>query len=600
MAGMRYQPQGRIRIQPSGLARGLVFAAVPGGEAVAKRPGTLYGGAARRGGTLGLAIATSGTTSGFEFNAAPDLYSITTDITVVVLMATTSVVAYSHFLCVPYNANSWPGPAYGSMGFQVSTDAATLRLWGDYSTGNRIGLIGTSATRILLDGAPHMYAVAKDSSSAVMMRDRTIENASDNVDGGSAARAFDWSTRNPVSLLNRSRNASGEGTNGQMYLALVWNRKLSNDELLSVQANPWQLFADEDDGEYIAAEPVADMALTGAAAAVASAFGTLSTSIRLAGSTASSATASGTLSTGIRLAGAAQAQGSAAGALSTSIRLAGAAPAVAAATGTLTTSIGLAGTAQATAGAAGSLATAIRLTGVAAAVASAVGTLTTGGAGLAGTDPAVASAGGTLTTRIPLAGTGAAQASAAGSLSTRISLAGAAQALATATGTLSIADGLIDISKVSKDRVVTFEGSGSRVVVFEGSGSRVVIFEGSAPRTRIGEMSIKLPVKIGSKWTVDRDPDEISYYGADITQEQLDRGTTADPSKIAAVLYGVELLEGPEIQVEVIDGVQRTFVVVKLGGVEEELPQDWRWVARVPCMNGERFDKTTWFNKVDP
>jgi hypothetical protein len=41
-------------------------------------------------------------------------------------------------------------------------------------------------------------------------------------------------------------------------------------------------------------------------------------------------------------------------------------------------------------------------------------------------------------------------------------------------------------------------------------------------------------------------------------------------------------------------------VVVKLGPVGEPLPDDWRWVARVPCMNGERFDKTTWFNKVDP
>lgn len=113
-------------------------------------------------------------------------------------------------------------------------------------------------------------------------------------------------------------------------------------------------------------------------------------------------------------------------------------------------------------------------------------------------------------------------------------------------------------------------------------------------------MSAKLPIKVGDKWTVDRDPDEISYYAADITQELADRNTTADSSKLDTVLSGVALLEGPSLQVATVGGVQRTFVVVKLGGVDTALPDDWRWVARVPCMNGERFDKTTWFNKVDP
>jgi len=160
--------------------------------------------------------------------------------------------------------------------------------------------------------------------------------------------------------------------------------------------------------------------------------------------------------------------------------------------------------------------------------------------------------------------------------------------------------GAVDISRISSDRTVVFDGSGSRAVVFEGSGGRVVIFEGSGSRVRLDQMSAKVPVKVGEKWTVDRDPDEISYYAADITEELLDRNTTADQSMLVAVLFGVALLEGPELQVATIDGVQRTFVAVKLGGVDDPLPADWRWVARVSCLNGERFDKTTWFNKVDP
>lgn len=188
--------------------------------------------------------------------------------------------------------------------------------------------------------------------------------------------------------------------------------------------------------------------------------------------------------------------------------------------------------------------------------------------------------------------TAAASIAVKGELST--TLAGAALA-ATVTTVTSL-----DISKVHPARVVVFGGSGSKVVVFEGSGSRVVVFEGSGKRIRIKQMDVKVPIKDGSKWKVDRDRDEISYYAADVTEELRDRNTTAVLSQVVALPYGVEVLEEAEIQVATIEGVERTFVVVKLGGVDGELPEDWRWVARVPCANGERFDKTTWFNEVDP
>lgn len=158
----------------------------------------------------------------------------------------------------------------------------------------------------------------------------------------------------------------------------------------------------------------------------------------------------------------------------------------------------------------------------------------------------------------------------------------------------------LDIAKVHPSRIVMFEGSGSRVVIFEGSGSRVVVFEGSGKRMRFNDMSAKVPTKVGEKWTTDRDRDEVSYYAADITDELADRNTTADEDTVTALTYGVEILEGPQVQVAEVGGVERTFVVVKLGDVDGPLPDDWRWVVRVPCANGERFDKTTWFNEVDP
>jgi hypothetical protein len=157
-------------------------------------------------------------------------------------------------------------------------------------------------------------------------------------------------------------------------------------------------------------------------------------------------------------------------------------------------------------------------------------------------------------------------------------------------GTFDIAPaaGSIDVSTISP----------SRIVVFEGSGSRVVVFEGSGPRVRFDQMSAKVPTKVGEKWICDRDPDEESHYAADITKELADRNTTA--SSVVLVLVGVAQLAEPEIQVATFAGVEGTYVVAFLGGIAGEPPADWRWVARVRCANGERFDKTTWFNKVDP
>lgn len=111
-------------------------------------------------------------------------------------------------------------------------------------------------------------------------------------------------------------------------------------------------------------------------------------------------------------------------------------------------------------------------------------------------------------------------------------------------------------------------------------------------------MSIKVPIKVGDKWMVDRDPDEKSHYVADVTQELADRATTAE--SVELVLVGVVQLEDPALQVVTVEGVQRTYAVAFLGGTGSDPPDGWKWVARVTCDNGERFDKTTWFNKVDP
>lgn len=115
-------------------------------------------------------------------------------------------------------------------------------------------------------------------------------------------------------------------------------------------------------------------------------------------------------------------------------------------------------------------------------------------------------------------------------------------------------------------------------------------------------MANKGPYKKDDRWTLDKDPEEKSYYAADITQELADRGTTA--ASVAALvdgetIDGVTLLEGPAIQTKVVAGVTRTYVVVKLSGMDVAANAKNFWTARVVCANTEEFDKTTHFNRVD-
>ena len=141
--------------------------------------------------------------------------------------------------------------------------------------------------------------------------------------------------------------------------------------------------------------------------------------------------------------------------------------------------------------------------------------------------------------------------------------------------------------------------SPAHIAVFDGTGSRIAIFGGTGARTLINGVTMQLPTLFNGKMTCNRDPDEISWYGADITQELSDRNTTPDSSKLTLDLSGVAVLQGPSIQTATASGVTRTYVVVLLGGVDGAVPANWYWTARVGCANGERFDKTTYFNRVD-
>lgn len=145
----------------------------------------------------------------------------------------------------------------------------------------------------------------------------------------------------------------------------------------------------------------------------------------------------------------------------------------------------------------------------------------------------------------------------------------------------------IDASLVPASRTVVF-GGGTRVVVF-GGGTRVVVFDVPSIEKELSVANAAKPYFKDGKWFVDKDPDEISYYVADVTQELTDRATTI--TSVEVIVGGVTLIEGPAIQGSVI--------VVKLRDMDVSDHAGNFWTARVTCANTERFDRTTWLNRVD-
>ncbi len=176
-------------------------------------------------------------------------------------------------------------------------------------------------------------------------------------------------------------------------------------------------------------------------------------------------------------------------------------------------------------------------------------------------------------------------------------------------------DGVAETASVSSDLVISYgiharvssdlvlawqvEGDGVEVDISVVSAQRIVIFEGTGERMDFGDTTALLAFKEGSVWKAHRDPDEESRYAADITNELSDRKTTAVEQGVELVLVGVTSLAEPVMRTAVISGVERVFVIAFLGGDGNEPPPGWAWTARVRCANGERFDKTTYFNRKD-
>lgn len=103
-------------------------------------------------------------------------------------------------------------------------------------------------------------------------------------------------------------------------------------------------------------------------------------------------------------------------------------------------------------------------------------------------------------------------------------------------------------------------------------------------------MAKTAPYLVGDKNTIDKDPEDQLWYVANVIAQLTDSATTAVSFEV--ILQGVTLMEKGAPQ-----GNLSGLLPVKLEGMGA-LNTESFCTFRVTCANGERFDRTIYFNRV--
>ena len=426
---LELDPTGPLGSLPSG---SLAWVAGGGTRAVTGQIGTLPSGYGFRTGALGPAY----------FGSSSSLAPLT-------FPATTTLSAFTIFAVFDFSTGA--GSAFTTSvaggGATIRYQASNQDLYLDIYNGSSLTVInsivaGTYAVAATWDGT-HTNAVATRIDVPTLYAPASGTSAAPGTGGGTCGIGGCW--------------GSFYSPGGVYAAAFAPNYVAPLSGLINAVQNPFSFVRAAARRTYsIPAAPGG--ALSGSAAVVTTASGTLTGTGALSGSGSSATASSGTLSGSGALAGSSASTTSAGGTLSASAGLSGLAGATSAAAVTLTGSGALAGSASATTTSAAALTGAGPLGGAGASVTAAAGTLAGKGA-LAGAAAAVSSASAALTGRGALSGaanavsvatvaltapggltgSGASASSASGALTGRGDLLASAASVTVAAGTLTSA-----------------------------------------------------------------------------------------------------------------------------------------------------------------
>lgn len=159
--------------------------------------------------------------------------SITTEHTILVWAALSSLNAFSTLLCIPWANGTWVSPF-------VAIDLARSSSTSSASAGVTIaGPTNFSAVSdtgfITADNVVRMYAVTRSANDVLFYLNGFQHGAAKTL-GTSSAAAFN--TGEAITIANRSSSSNGNSTGGTFLLAAIWNRVLSPSEIAVLYLRP--------------------------------------------------------------------------------------------------------------------------------------------------------------------------------------------------------------------------------------------------------------------------------------------------------------------------------------------------------------------------
>lgn len=240
MPGLLRPPISAVLNRQHPLASSLCFLAAPGLSTRLDYAGnglgvTLTSGSFDGTSKIGSALTSSSTSNGgayWPFN--PLLLSITTNFTVAVWANLRTIAAWSSFISIPFASAVW-SPPYASIVLQQnnSTGQGSLSF---AAAGNAHAAVSASGFMSTSDGLT-LYGASRASGNVNWYRKGLL--FSSNTGGDTSA--VDWGSKRPVTLLNHSSDSNGEGIVGEVPLAMIFKRVLTDGEWLLLQNDPWGL-----------------------------------------------------------------------------------------------------------------------------------------------------------------------------------------------------------------------------------------------------------------------------------------------------------------------------------------------------------------------
>ena len=232
----RQPPPGTL-LRTDGIAKGIVFCALPGvGDVVSRNRAKFLGNSKITPTVRGMAFENVDLTDdGIHMSPSGRLHNITTDYSMLSFSALDAADPYGVLISVPYDS-VWSSP-FASMLFYRNQSSTDVIHWYSYSPSSSIQQV-SNAGFLDIDGSTHQYLTTRSGTRLRFIKDGVKFQSDLTIQ----SETIDWGDKRNVNIFNQNDADSGQTTQGKNSLSVIWNREIAEVEAAELNKNPWQIF----------------------------------------------------------------------------------------------------------------------------------------------------------------------------------------------------------------------------------------------------------------------------------------------------------------------------------------------------------------------